>query len=227
MATSKTLRSIFSLILLSATITTLAQTTEWKGLSVGTDLSRFVVPFIDSTRYGWEVSGDYEIIKDVFGVVEIGSQTTRFQAPQYSYNSAGAYTRLGVDYNYMKHLDPESTDQLLIGLRYGFTTFSHKASQITIHDEYWGDFTNGSIPNHFLSDNWLEVATGMRAQLFNNFYLAWSVRFRVNLWQQKDDQLQPYYIPGFGRAWNNSWLGLNYSIYYRIPIYKKKADSEK
>ena len=133
-------------------------------------------------------------------------------------------TRLGVDYNYMKHLDPESTDQLLIGLRYGFSAFSHEADAISIRDDYWGDFTNGSVARRTLGDNWFEVATGMRAQLFNNFYLSWSVRFKVNIWQQKDEQMQPYHIPGFGRGYSNSTIGLNYSLYYKIPIYKKKTD---
>lgn len=226
MVRKKTLRSIFSLLLLFASMGVLAQETEWKGISVGADLSRFVVPFIDSTRYGWEVSADYEIIKDLFGVVEIGSQATNFQTSGYRYKGGGGYTRIGADYNYMKHLDPESTDQLLIGLRYGFTTFFHEADQINISDAYWGNLTGASVDRKWLSDNWFEIATGMRARLFNNFYLAWSVRFKVNIWQQKDNQMQPYHIPGFGRGWNNSAIGINYSLYYKIPIYKKKMKAD-
>lgn len=227
MAIRRILKYIFSLILILATQKIKAQEAEWKSLSVGADLSRFVVPFIDSTRYGWEASADYELLKDLFIAAEIGSQTTQFTSSAYHYHSNGGYTRLGADYNYMKHLDAESTDHLLIGLRYGFSTFFHEADQITISDPYWGDVTNESIPRKWLSDNWFEIATGMRANIFNNFYLSWSVRFKVNLWQQADENLQPYYIPGYGRGWNNSAIGFNYSIYYKIPIYKKKiAEAE-
>jgi len=221
MAKENTLKYIISLMLILITFHSFAQKKEWKGLSVGADLSRMVVPIIDTTRYGWEISGDFELMKDLFGVVEIGSQTTRFTLPEYRYNSSGGYTRIGIDYNYMKHLDPTSTDQLLVGLRYGVTTLFHEADQIFIPDEIWGDFTNGSIGRKWLGANWMEITTGMRAQLINNFYLGWSIRFRINIWQQHDPQLQPFHIPGYGRAWNSSWVGVNYSLYYKIPIYKK------
>ncbi|MFA9389132.1 MAG: DUF6048 family protein [Prolixibacteraceae bacterium] len=222
----RTLKSIFSSVLLLVAMQTMAQKTEWRGINVGADLSRFVVPFIDSTRYGWEISADYELLKDMLVVAEIGSQTTKFQSEKYKYNASGAYTRLGVDYNYMKHLDPESTDKLLIGLRYAFTTYFHEADEINISDSYWGDFGNGSVPRKWLGANWLEIATGMRAQIINNFYLSWSVRFKINIWQQADDQMQPFHVPGYGRAWNNSSVGFNYTLSYKIPIIKKKSVPE-
>jgi hypothetical protein len=220
-----TLKSIFSLVLLVSAMQVFSQ--EWKGLSLGADLSRFIVPAVDSTRYGWEVSGDFELMKDVFGVVEIGSQNTAFDHANYDYKSGGGYTRVGVDYNYMKHLDPESTDQLLVGLRYGFTTFWHEADNIIVHDPIWGNFTGGSIDRKWLGANWMEITTGMRAELLRNLYLGWSIRFRINIWQQADDHMQPYHVPGYGRAWNNSAVGINYSLYYKIPIIKKKDQSKK
>ena len=226
MATRKMSKYIFSVLLLLAGMHALAQNDDRHAVSLGIDLSRFAVPFTDSTRYGWEVSGDYEIIKDLFGCVEVGSQTTRFDAPLYHYTSNGAYTRIGVDYNYMKHVDDVSTDQLLIGIRYGFTTFYHEADNITVVDNIWGNYTNGAIGRTWLSANWLEVVTGMRGRIFNNFYLGWTARFRVKLGFQDDPQMQPYYIPGYGRAWNNSWVGFNYSLYYKIPLMKKRSVKE-
>jgi hypothetical protein len=220
-----TLKSIFSLIMLVSSMQVFSQ--EWKGLSLGTDLSRFVVPIVDSTRYGWEVSGDFELLKDMYGVVEIGSQNTAFDHVNYDYKSGGAYTRVGVDYNYMKHLDPESTDQLLVGLRYGFTTYWHEASNIVVRDPVWGDYSGGNIERKWLGANWMEITTGMRAELLRNLYLGWSIRFRINIWQQSDNQMKPFHIPGYGRAWNNSAVGINYSLYYKIPIIKKKDKSKK
>ena len=223
MAMKKMSKYTFSLALTILSLSTWAQKADWHGLSLGADLSRIVVPFLDSTRLGWEVSGDYEITKDLFGCVEIGSQTTHLNAPNYNYSSSGAYTRLGVDYNYMKHVDDKSPDQLLIGLRYGFTTFFHEANNIVVKNDVWGNMENGSIERNWLSANWMEIVTGMRAHLFNNFYLGWSARFRVKLWFQDDPKMQPYYIPGYGRGWNSSWIGFNYSLYYKIPIVKKRT----
>ncbi|MDA3817832.1 MAG: DUF6048 family protein, partial [Prolixibacteraceae bacterium] len=221
----KMLRYIFSLLALFITIGSVAQKPEYKyhQVSLGVDLSRFAVPIIDSTRYGWEVSADYELLKDMFVNLEIGSQTTQFNSPQYHYLSKGAYTRLGVDYNFMKQVDEKSTDQLLVGIRYGFTTFFHEADNITLYNDIWGNMSNQKTERTWLASNWVEATTGMRAHLINNFYLSWTVRFRVRLWLQEDEVMEPYYIPGFGRAWNNSWVGVNYSLYYKIPLFKTKV----
>jgi len=214
---------IFSLLLVLQATLLSAQKAEWNGISVGVDLSRFVLPFTDSTRYGWEFSGDYEILKDLFLVAEIGSETTNLKKSNYDYTSAGGYTRLGVDYNYMKHIDKESKDKMFVGLRYGFTTFYHEANNITIPDAIWGNLTEGSIPGNWLAANWFEIATGMRARLFNNFYLGWSARMRVKIGVSTDPVLFPYAIPGYGKPWNSTWIGINYSLYYKIPLYRKKS----
>jgi hypothetical protein len=222
MVMRKISKYIFSLLILFSWLGLKAQKQEWNGLLIGADLSRFVVPFIDTTRYGWEFSGSYEIINDLFLVAEIGSETTNLKTSLYDYKSAGVYTRLGVDYNFMKHIDKESSDKMLVGLRYGFTTFYHQADNIQIKDDLWGDFSGGRIDRNWLAANWIEVTTGMRARLFNNFYLGWTVQMRVKLGVSNDPLMLPYTIPGYGRPWNNTCVGFNYSLYYKIPIYKKK-----
>jgi hypothetical protein len=218
----KILKYTISLLILLTALPVFAQTKQWHAVSLGLDLSRIAVPFIDSTRYGWEVSGNYEFIKDVFGRVEFGSQTTRFIKPTYAYNANGAYTRIGLDYNYMKHVDPVSSDNLFIGALYGFSTFFHEADNIQLKSPIWGIIENEKIDRKWLTANWLEISTGMQTNLINNFYLAWSVRFRIMLWQQNDPSMQPFHIPGYGRAWNNSGVGINYSLYYKIPFARKK-----
>lgn len=223
MAMKKMSRYIFSLLLFLQGIMLYAQKPEWNGISVGVDLSRFVVPFVDSTRYSWEFSGDYEILKDLNLVGEFGSETANLKTSDYNYHSSGAFTRLGFDYNFMKHIDPNSKDKMFIGLRYGFTTFYHEASNITIPDKTWGDLSGISIPRNWLAANWVEIAAGMRARLFNNFYLGWSARMRLKLGVSNDPSLYPYIVPGYGKPWSNTWIGFNYSLYYKIPLYKKKV----
>jgi len=222
METKKISKYIFSLLILFSGLGLKAQKQEWNGLLVGADLSRLAIPFIDTSRYGWEFSGEYEIINDLFLVAEIGSETTNLKKTTYTYKSAGGYTRLGVDYNLMKHLDKESSDKIFVGLRYGFTTFYHKADNIQIRDNLWGDFTGGTVEQNWLAANWMEVATGMRTRLFNNFYLGWSVRMRVKLGMSNDRVMFAYSIPGYGKAWGNTSIGINYTLCYKIPIYKKK-----
>ena len=223
MAMKKILRYTISLTLLFSVVSARAQKQEWQGISIGADLSRFVVPFIDSTRFGWEFSVDYEILKDLFIVAEIGSQSTNLTTSTYNYSSAGGYTRLGADFNFMKHLDEKSTDKLLVGLRYGFTTFYHEANNILIIDDNWGNLSGGKVDRKWLAANWLEVCLGMRARLINNFYLGWSARMRIKIGVTKDQVMAPYAVPGYGQPWNSTWTGLNYSLYYKIPIYKKRS----
>ena len=225
MAMKKMSNYIFSFLLLFMAVHTKAQEDDWMGISIGADLSRIAVPIIDSTRYGWEFSADYEIIEDLFGCIEIGSQTTEFDS-DYHYHSFGGYTRIGVDYNFIEFIDKQSTDNVFIGIRYAHSNFYHEADNIIIQDDIWGDYEDGEIKRKWLNANWMEITPGMRARIFNNFYLGWSVRFRIMLWQKDDPDMQPYFIPGYGRAWSNNRIGFNYSIYYKIPLLKKRSARE-
>lgn len=195
---------------------------EIRSINLGTDLTRFALPILDTTRIGWEVSGDFELLKDMFVGAEFGFQNTKVEKTNYTYSGNGYYTRIGVDYNFMKHVDEKSLDKMLIGLHYGFTTFNHQAENVRVPSTYYGDFTGGAIEKNWLSANWLEVALGMRAELLANFYLGWSLRIRMKVWGENDPNLQPYYIPGFGRAYGNNAFGFNYSLFYQIPIKKKQ-----
>jgi hypothetical protein len=221
MALRRISKFIFSLLIVFSWLGLNAQKQDWNGITIGADLSRLAVPFIDSTRFGWEFSGDYEIINDLFLIAEIGSETTNLNTRMYDYKLSGGYTRIGVDYNFMKHIAAESSDKMYIGIRYGFTTFYHQAENIEVWNDFWGDFTGGKAEKKWLTANWFEVVTGMRTQLFNNFYLGWSVRMRIKLGVGNDATMSPYTIPGFGKTWNNTSVGLNYSLYYKIPIYKR------
>ncbi|MCF8360325.1 MAG: DUF6048 family protein [Prolixibacteraceae bacterium] len=225
MARKKTLKYIFSFLLIVSWLGSPAQKPYKRGLSVGADLSKIVVPFIDTTRYGWEFSADYEILKNMFGAVEIGSETFDFSKPLYDYHASGVYTRLGVDYNFGKHLDVLPNDKMFIGLRYAFTTFAHKAENITVKNPAWGDYAGGNIGNNWLVANWFEIGLGMRTHLFNNFHLGWSAQVKIKLGATTDNTMAPYGIPGYGRAANSTNMGINYSLIYKIPLeirFKKK-----
>ncbi|HPR33622.1 MAG TPA: DUF6048 family protein [Prolixibacteraceae bacterium] len=225
MVKTKTLKYTFSFILIAFALESAAQDPDRKGLSLGADLSRLASPLIDSTGFGWEFSGDYEFFNDLFGAVEIGSQTIDLNKAFYDYHSSGIYTRLGAEYNFGKHLDVLPGDKMFIGLRYAFTTFAHSAENIVIEDGNWGNFSGGSVANRWIFANWMEVSAGMRAHLFHNFYLGWSARIRIRLGVTDDPVLAPYSLPGYGPAWNDTGVGINYSLYYKIPLtisFKKK-----
>ena len=222
MAKMKISKYIFSFLILLTCLGLKAQKQEWNGLTLNADLSRLVLPYIDTTRHGWEFSGDYELRNDLFLVTEFGTETTKLNKTLYNYYSSGGYTRLGIDYNFMRHADVTSHDKMFLGLRYGFTTYYHQADHIIVADDSWGNYTGSHVDKKWLTGHWAEAALGMRTQLFGNFYLGWSVRLCVLLHVQNDPVMVPYSIPGFGKAWNNTSIGFNYSLSYKIPIYKRK-----
>lgn len=226
MVKKKILKYFFSLSCFLLIMTCGAQE-KWQGISAGVDLSRIALPFIDTTRYGWQVNADLELLPDMLVDVEIGSETTNLDKANYLYKSSGGYTRVGVDYNFMKHLEANSDGKIMIGLRYCFTTFYHQAESIRVADSYWGDYLGGSVDTRWMSANWAEVALGLRSHLFNNFYLGWSARIKIMIWPGNDKILAPFNIPGYGRANSNNAIGFNYSLYYMIPIKKKKMTPPK
>src|SRR3546814_16619293 len=61
---------------------------------------------------GAEISLDYEVKKNYFGVLEAGYQQMELDEIRYNYNTRGMFGRLGIDYNFMKRrqsLDRKST----------------------------------------------------------------------------------------------------------------------
>jgi hypothetical protein len=205
-----------------------SQSERIKGLRIGVDLSRFSLYFIDPGRTGFQVSADFEVIDNLYATVEYGQQKVSFTEKdtidriKYNYNSDGSYYRIGVDYNFLKYKMQNQYDMLFLGLRFGSSEMTHSADNITIFSPYWGNYTEGSVPEKHLNAYWTELVAGVRAELFKNFFMGWSVSGRLMLKQDKDDTIDPYNIPGFGNGSKKSGFGFNYSIYYKIPIFKEK-----
>ena len=64
---------------------------------------------------------------------------------------------------------------------------------------------------------WLEAVVGMRANVFKDFYLGLNVRYRSRLSMTKNENSEPYYIPGYGRG-KPSNFGITYSLIYKLPF---------
>ena len=220
-----------SLLLLFFIVGTLAgQEGRIKGLRIGYDLSRLPVsymPLIDSTRTAFEVSADFEVKPKYYAVFEYGQQQVNFTNGWYGYSSEGYYWRAGFDYNFLgKKLLTNQYEMVFMGLRYAHASYNHSANNLYITDNYWGEVTIENYGPVNLSANWLEIAGGIRGELFKNCFIGWSFRARLMIAQKRDETLTPYFIPGFGAGDKKSRIGFNYYIYYRIPLYKVKAKAE-
>jgi len=75
-----------------------------------------------------------------------------------------------------------------------------------------------------LSAHWLELVGGAKAELFDNLFLGVSVRINVLITDKKPADFDNLYIPGFNRTYDGNFgVGLNYTLSYFIPLYKKQA----
>ncbi len=193
-----------------------------KGPRFGFDLSRLTLYYFEPERTVFEFSLDYEIKRNYYPVVEFGLQEINLEKPTYNYQSEGYYIRLGMDYNFQKNLSIDQYEMVFFGFRYGFSSQNHSADNIIIENEYWGDYFAESVPQSTFYGHWIELAGGIRAELFRNVFIGWSVRGRLMLVKSKKPIMQSYYIPGFGKGSKRVSLGFNYSIYFRIPMFKSK-----
>jgi hypothetical protein len=91
---------------------------------------------------------------------------------------------------------------------------------------YWGELAAIPAKQEFngLNASWIEVVTGMKAKMFNNVFVGFSVQLKTLVTNKKPEGFDNLYIPGFNRTYNGSFgIGFNYSVTYFVPLYKKKV----
>ena len=230
-----TLKSIFSSALLLVSLTTLAQEktkdtiktpkTERYGVRVGVDLHRLAKSFYDDNYKGFEVAGDYRLTKKIYIAGELGNEKKTVDDDQLNFTTNGSYFKVGFDYNtYENWLDMEN--MIYAGMRYGVSSFSQELNSYTVYNtnSYFGQttLTPGTKYND-LNASWIEVIGGMKAELFNNLYLGFSVRLNYLVSNKKPENFDNLYIPGFNRTYDGNFgAGFNYTLSYFIPLYKSQ-----
>lgn len=209
------------------------------GLRLGIDLHRLTRSFYYDGFKSIEIVGDYRLNKKLYAAAELGNVDYTEDDSRLNYTTKGSYLKVGVDINaYENWLDMEN--MIYFGFRYGFSTFSQTLNSYTIYQNsdvgnvtgqgnYFDDVTVQSGQKYGnLSAHWLEIVGGVKAELFSNLYLGFSVRLNNLISNKKPSDFDNLYIPGFNRTYDGSFgVGFNYTLSYFIPLYKKKADIEK
>lgn len=228
------LKYIFSISLFFGVITTSfsqkkATTDTIKqrfGIRFGIDLNRLTRSIYDKNYKGLELQTDYRITKKIYFAGEIGNENKTTITDNFNFTNKGTYFKLGIDYNaYDNWLDMEN--MVYTGLRVGASSYSQTINTFNINEPptYYGlntvidnDKTDG------LNAIWLEALTGIKAKVYNNIFLGFSVRLHYLVNQNKPAIEDVYYIPGFNSVTENNKFGasFNYTISYLIPLYKKK-----
>ena len=210
---------------------------ERYGLRVGADLFKLTRSLYDKNYKGLELVGDYRLTRRHYLAAEIGNENKTVDDDHINFTTKGTYLKVGFDYNtYENWLNMENI--VSIGLRYGVSSFGQTLNSYQIYNPnpYFGQAPIVASGEKFdgLSAQWLEVAVGVKTQVFNNVFVGFSFRLNRLLSQKRPDNFDNLYIPGFNRTYNGDFgVGFNYTVSYFIPLYKatvkakvKKADTK-
>lgn len=196
------------------------------GLRLGVDLSRIAVHYLNPYRTDLTVHADARIDTNWYIAVEAGWNKTHLEnKPVFDYKSKGYFIKAGADYNLLKPSFPFESNMVYLGLRYGIARMERKIPGYQIDYPYWGN-VKGSFPTKTLLPQWGEAVIGMKVEVLKNLFLDWGLHLRLLITRNVDEAVRPYLIPGFGKATSNAVFDANYTISYRIPLWKPKRKSK-
>jgi len=190
---------------------------DMKGIRVGVDFSKLILPIIyKGERIGFEATADIHIKENIFAAAEAGWLNVNLDREDFHYRENGMYGKLGVDYNLLKSRRPNSNDIVYAGARYALSVFSHQADRVVVPGHFWPDGTAGSIPKTMINAHWLELLLGVKAEVLKDLYVGMTFRLKFRIVSPKDDHSTPYLIPGYGNGDSGFALGINYYVSYNI-----------
>lgn len=206
---------------------------ERYGLRVGVDLFKLTRSFYEKEYTGLELVGDYRLTRRHYLAAEIGNENKTVDEDQLNFTTKGTYIKVGFDYNtYENWLNMEN--MISVGLRYGVSSFSQTLNSYAVYNPnpYFGESPVTISGENFdgLTAQWVEVVAGVKAKVFNNVFVGFSLRLNRLLSQTRPNNFDNLYIPGFNRTYNGDFgVGFNYTVSYFIPLYKAtvKAKTKK
>ena len=200
--------------------------TDRYGVRVGVDLYKLTRALYDKDYKGIEFVGDYRLTKKYFLAAELGNENKTTDDDRLNFTTKGSYLKAGFDYNaYENWLDMENI--ISIGMRYGFSTFNQQLNSYRIYNAnpYFGEVPVIPSGKKFdgLSASWIEVVAAVKAKVFNNVFVGFSLRLNRLVTNKEPEDFSNLYISGFNRTYDGSFgAGFNYTVTYFVPIYKKK-----
>lgn len=226
------LKYIFSSALLAISIlgnaqekdTTAISYPERYGLRVGVDLHRLSKNFYEKEYKGLEITGDYRLTQRFYLAGELGNEDKTVDDDRLNFTTNGTYFKAGFNFNSFENwLDMEN--MIYVGMRYGVSSFSQTINSYKIYEanNFYGENTViSSVKYNGLTASWIEIIGGVKAELLSNLYLGFSLRLNYLVSNKKPSNFDNLYIPGFNRTYDGKFgTGLNYTLSYFIPIYKK------
>jgi hypothetical protein len=187
---------------------------------LGTDLSYILTSILSQDKSQYEFNADIDFNRFII-TADYGHASWDFTDTDFKYDNAGAYYRFGLDYNFMK-ADPEN-NAIYIGYKYATTQFVENFSY-QVEDPFYGNYTS-EILDLERNGMWMEIVAGMKVRVWKGLFLGWTGRFKfASSISSSPSTFANFWIPGYGKTTKDSRWGLNYQIYYSIPLFKKNLN---
>ncbi len=195
------------------------------GLRVGVDLARPIRSLVDDEFRGFEIMADYRISDKFYIAAEMGNDKDEQTETNLVSSTKGSYFKVGADFNAYNNW-VGMNNAIFAGLRYGFSTFDQQLDSFGIYTgdpTFPGTIITQTTKYEVLSAHWAELIFGVKAEVLHHVFLSVQLQLKHLITEDKPDNFDNLYIPGFNRTYDFSEFGVGYGfgISYLIPFYSK------
>jgi len=196
----------------------------YNGLSISADLFGVGNKVFGADYISSEVGIEANLKNRFFPVFEagFGSSDAWNEDKDIHYKAAAPFFRLGMNYNTM--YKKGSRNYLYVGARYGISIFNYDVRSLSdgeydnprLVDYIWKESLPFNYSGLSATIQWFEIVTGVKAHIWKNVSMGWSIRLRYRLSSSISKHGNPWYVPGFGKYDSN--IGMTYTIAYKLPF---------
>lgn len=162
-----------------------------------------------------------------FPIVEVGygKCSEEDYNTKISYKTKAPYGRIGLDVNMLKN--KFQSNRLYLGARYGISTFEYDMAVPAVTDPIWGGSEAYDRKGISCTSHWAEFVAGVEVQIFKNFHMGWSVRYKREITSKGNDFAKPHCIPGYGYTTNSTCWGGTYNLIFDLNWGMKKSHRQR
>ena len=197
----------------------------FNGIMLGVNVGDAALRAFGQEYGGYEALAEVNIYNRFFPEISFGIGSGKSTADGgYTYECKPSFFgRIGMNYNcFYKN---SSNSFVIVGIRYGFSSYKADISNLYYENGYWPTSGPYNLTNQKFTTHWLELGAGVRVQVFKNLYMGWMVYYKPLIKEGSTVNASPWYIPGYGI--NGKGFGFTYNIYYKLPFKGKMPNKGK
>ncbi len=208
----------FSLILTATAISAqvIDSLPKRKALIFGVELSGPVIYAVDNNNLNYEGYVALRLNHKYYIVGEGGYGNFKYDQYNYNCENRGVFIRLGTDINLLKTNKDIGNHYVGIGLRYGLSIFKQETPWFK-YENYWGEIES-DIPEKIISGHFLALSGGIKAEVFDNVFIGWTIRVNMMLYNSSGKENKPVFIPGMGGTDGTIEPGISFHLAWQIPL---------